>query len=268
MQQWASSELCCLFWHAQDGAGSENAEALQNGAAAAEKAARTLTGRCWMAEGFPMSLAQLLPLLDVVGAANKHLARVGRFLQKYGELDLFPVKLQARAPAAATAAAAKNLPWLSACLAAIQPPWYRLCFSCIQKTPSSLVKCYSACHICELRWGLSAMFVQGGCMHRLVPHNWLPSACRNSEWAFGIEQGACMCAQVPLLWTVYALVSFRGFRPLPSEGDASLPAFYEAPAGYTRKALHESLSKDKKGPSGGGTPSGAPLGDFEDEDFY
>ena len=85
----------------QDGAGSEDGGGLQNGQAAAEKAARTLTGRCWMAEGFPMSLAQLLPLLDVVGAANKHLARVGRFLQKYGELNLFPVKLQAR-PAASS----------------------------------------------------------------------------------------------------------------------------------------------------------------------
>ena len=41
-----------------------------------------------------MSLAQLLPLLDVVGSANKHLARVGRFLRKYGDMALFPVKLQ------------------------------------------------------------------------------------------------------------------------------------------------------------------------------
>ena len=43
-----------------------------------------------------MSLRQLLPVLDVMGAANKHLARVGRFLQKYGDMDLFPVKLQVR----------------------------------------------------------------------------------------------------------------------------------------------------------------------------
>ena len=43
-----------------------------------------------------MSLSQLLPVLDVVGNANKHLARVGKFLQKYGDMALFPVKLQAR----------------------------------------------------------------------------------------------------------------------------------------------------------------------------
>ena len=58
------------------------------------KAARTLTGRCWMAEGFPMSLRQLLPILGIVGTANKHLARVAKFLQKYGDMELFPVKLQ------------------------------------------------------------------------------------------------------------------------------------------------------------------------------
>lgn len=33
------------------------------------KAARTLTGCCWMAEGFPMSLRQLLPILGIVGTA-------------------------------------------------------------------------------------------------------------------------------------------------------------------------------------------------------
>ena len=74
---------------------------------------------------------------------------------------------------------------------------------------------------------------------------------------------------MPLLWTVYALVSFRSFRPLPCDGAASDPAFYEAPAGYTRKALHESLSKGKRGDGGanGGLPE-AHLAEFEDEDFY
>lgn len=61
------------------------------------KAGRVLTGRCWMAEGFPMSLRQLLPILDIVGTANKHLARVAKFMQKYGSMELFPVKLQVRA---------------------------------------------------------------------------------------------------------------------------------------------------------------------------
>ena len=67
-----------------------------NTAEEAGKAARVLTGRCWMAEGFPMSLRQLLPILDIIGTANKHLARVAKFMQKYADMELFPVKLQVR----------------------------------------------------------------------------------------------------------------------------------------------------------------------------
>lgn len=55
-----------------------------------------LRARCWMARDFPMSLAQLLPLLDVIGNANKHMAKVGKFLSKYSQLEMFPVKLQVR----------------------------------------------------------------------------------------------------------------------------------------------------------------------------
>lgn len=55
---------------------------------------KKLTGRCWMAENFPMSLRQLLPLLDVVGHANKHLAKVAKFMRKYGDMNMFPVKIQ------------------------------------------------------------------------------------------------------------------------------------------------------------------------------
>lgn len=57
---------------------------------------RLLRARCWMAQEFPMKLAQLLPLLDVIGTANKHMAKVGKFLAKYTELDMFPVKLQVK----------------------------------------------------------------------------------------------------------------------------------------------------------------------------
>lgn len=55
---------------------------------------KKLTGRCWMAENFPMSLRQLLPLLDVVGHANKHFAKVAKFMRKYGDMNMFPVKIQ------------------------------------------------------------------------------------------------------------------------------------------------------------------------------
>jgi GPCR-chaperone len=32
--------------------------------------------RCWMAQDFPLSLQQLLPIMDVIGYANKYLKRV------------------------------------------------------------------------------------------------------------------------------------------------------------------------------------------------
>ncbi|GLC40853.1 hypothetical protein PLESTB_000015800 [Pleodorina starrii] len=62
--------------------------------AAAAKRSRKISGRCWMAESFPLSLKQLLPLLEVVGTANKVFAKVARFMQKYGDLAMFPVKVQ------------------------------------------------------------------------------------------------------------------------------------------------------------------------------
>ena len=35
-----------------------------------------------MAAGFPMTLSQLLPLLDVIGAANKQLGKAAGFMRK------------------------------------------------------------------------------------------------------------------------------------------------------------------------------------------
>ena len=61
----------------------------------AAKQPRKFSSKCWMASNFPMSLRQLIPILDIVGYTNKHLARVGKFMHKYGDMDLFPVKLQA-----------------------------------------------------------------------------------------------------------------------------------------------------------------------------
>eukprot|EP00955_Chlamydomonas_euryale_P104333 365558-Chlamydomonas_euryale.AAC.10 len=40
------------------------------------KHTRQLTSKCWMASGFPLSLHQLLPLLEAIGTANKPIARV------------------------------------------------------------------------------------------------------------------------------------------------------------------------------------------------
>ena len=81
---------------------SATLQILQKGAPDADKKkpknARRMTGKCWMAEDFPMSLTQLLPVLEVIGTANKHIARVAKFLHKYGDMSLFPVKLQVLLP--------------------------------------------------------------------------------------------------------------------------------------------------------------------------
>lgn len=55
---------------------------------------RVLRARLWMAQGFPMRLSELVPLLDVIGSANKQISKVGRFMRRYAGLDLFPVKIQ------------------------------------------------------------------------------------------------------------------------------------------------------------------------------
>ena len=69
---------------------------------------------------------------------------------------------------------------------------------------------------------------------------------------------------MPLLFTIYALVSFRNFRVLPGEGSCTSDAFYLAPEGYKAKALHESLSKGKKKQD---FHLADAMSDLEDEDF-
>jgi hypothetical protein len=63
-------------WGRKAGSGSSSKGGKEGAAAAAEGGGRVLRARCWMAQDFPMSLAQLLPLLDVIGNANKHMAKV------------------------------------------------------------------------------------------------------------------------------------------------------------------------------------------------
>ena len=62
-----------------------------NAASSTRKKGRKISAKCWMAQ---KSLRQLLPVMDVIGHANKHLGRMAKFLRKYGEMDLFPIKLQ------------------------------------------------------------------------------------------------------------------------------------------------------------------------------
>ncbi len=66
-------------------------------------------------------------------------------------------------------------------------------------------------------------------------------------------------------------MSFRNFQPLPVGAECAGDAFYQAPPGYRQKALHESLSKDKKKNREGGGSGRLTLdeafGGLEEEDF-
>lgn len=42
-----------------------------------KKKAKTFSSRCWLARHYPISLAHVIPLLEVVAAGNKHFAQVG-----------------------------------------------------------------------------------------------------------------------------------------------------------------------------------------------
>ena len=55
---------------------------------------KAFRGTVWMAEGHPLSVRALFPLLDVCAAVNKHFAKVRRFLAKWADVDACPVRLQ------------------------------------------------------------------------------------------------------------------------------------------------------------------------------
>lgn len=119
-----------------------------------------------MAEDFPMSLRQLLPLLDVVGHANKHLGKVAKFMRKYGDMNMFPVKIQ------------------------------------VMSTVYSVYKL--------LTWVLACSFL------------WLASAF----------------SQIPLVLTVYLLVSFKQFKFT----DPKEPISFEVPSGFEKVSLEALLA--------------------------
>lgn len=45
-------------------------------------------------QDFPLSLRQLVPLLEALGEANEHLEKAAVFMQHWSEQELFPVKVQ------------------------------------------------------------------------------------------------------------------------------------------------------------------------------
>mmetsp|Transcript_26726 Transcript_26726/g.50882 ORF Transcript_26726/g.50882 Transcript_26726/m.50882 type:complete len:611 (+) Transcript_26726:106-1938(+) len=56
----------------------------------------TLKGRAWMAEGFPLTAEQLIPILDILIPSNRHLQAMKRFAASWMQKGerLFPVRVQ------------------------------------------------------------------------------------------------------------------------------------------------------------------------------
>ena len=56
--------------------------------------ARRVRGACWMAQHHPLTLKQLIPLMEATGAANKTISAAASFLSMYNDQSLFPVKVR------------------------------------------------------------------------------------------------------------------------------------------------------------------------------
>jgi hypothetical protein len=58
-----------------------------------KKHGRRVAARLWLAEGFPLALADLIPVLEAVGAANKHIAAAARFVAGLPK-GAFPLRMR------------------------------------------------------------------------------------------------------------------------------------------------------------------------------
>lgn len=82
----------------------------RQGAATAQR----FSSRCWLAHGYPVSLAQMIPLLEVVAAGNKHFAQAAAFLRRFPSHTYFPTRVQVcMACACSTCAACCAMPLLA-----------------------------------------------------------------------------------------------------------------------------------------------------------
>ncbi|PRW33819.1 Ankyrin repeat domain-containing 13C isoform B [Chlorella sorokiniana] len=65
------------------------------GGGGSKKKSKTFSSRCWLARHYPISLAHVIPLLEVVAAGNKHFAQAASYLRQFeSSEETFPVKVQ------------------------------------------------------------------------------------------------------------------------------------------------------------------------------
>ncbi|PSC68048.1 Ankyrin repeat domain-containing 13C [Micractinium conductrix] len=55
---------------------------------------RTFSSRCWLAKHYPITLAQMIPMLEVVSAGNSHFAAAAAYLRQFRSEEYFPVRVQ------------------------------------------------------------------------------------------------------------------------------------------------------------------------------
>ena len=54
---------------------------------------RSVSAKMWMSPSFPLSLKQLLPLLEVIGSANESFKKVASWMSRFSSEGFFPVKI-------------------------------------------------------------------------------------------------------------------------------------------------------------------------------
>ena len=64
--------------------------------------------------------------------------------------------------------------------------------------------------------------------------------------ALPLHQLSLGSTQVPLLWTVYALVSFREFHVMPPDHAARSKGFFELPPSYSLRTLEEAQKHSRQ----------------------
>lgn len=179
---------------ASGGGASSSGRGGGGGSSSKPKKPRYFKGRCWMASDFPMSLRQLLPLLDVVGHANKHVAKV-----------------RWERTTAITNSLWNNL-----------PPWH----------PHAGMR-----HAILADYSLLLRPATPGTPdtspHCLPPPS--PPQVAKFMSKYGDMQQFPVKVQVPLLFTVYALLAFKKFKPLGAKDkDEDVGEdFFTVPEGYT-----------------------------------
>lgn len=64
-------------------------------AKAKKKKTQRFSSRCWLARRYPISLVEIIPLLETVAAGNRHFAQAAAYLRRFPEAEQrFPVRLQ------------------------------------------------------------------------------------------------------------------------------------------------------------------------------